>query len=386
MEAWQTKQQQSLPRVAKKAHVLKVAREYYDHYDGNVFVAIGGIDSLTLLYMLRAEIDSNIKAVSVVSAEPKGNRKILMNLDNMVPLKPIKSKMKVLKEEGFPVGSKEIAKAIRVFQNPSPKNLISRRAYLTGVKGNLTYQSMIKLAKKWFKFIDKQWMKQFILSEIEYFKPLEITEFNYSNDKKNRSTSKNEILAGLQKLLTHVEKIETTIDVKVSEKCCYYTKEKVVMEYSKESGLMPYQGLMQSEGGIRGKALQTNACNRITGKNPRSVPFRILSKSDVLAFAIEYSVPVSEDYGRIIETGFDENGDIQYKTTKAQRTGCDICGFGLELEKRPHRFDRMEMDDAKEYMHWVNVGWGKIMDGMGIKYGNYIPDLKDFEQIKLLDV
>lgn len=40
---------------------------------------------------------------------------------------------------------------------------------------------------------------------------------------------------------------------KVSDRCCYYLKEKPCNDYAKESGRFPYMGLMASEGGQKAK-------------------------------------------------------------------------------------------------------------------------------------
>lgn len=392
MEAWQTKQQQSLPRRLKYVHGLKVAQEFYDHYNGNVIVMVGGIDSYTLWKWLRKNIDPNIKGATVYTAEPKGNQKILLAEkkkvgDQLIFIKPLKSKTQVLKEDGYPIGSKEISKVIRTFQNPNDKNLTSRRAYLTGIKGDGTYQSRLMLAKKWYKFINRQFMKQFILSQIDYFNSLETTEFKYSKDKDGRAVTKEEIIESLNKKLIYVEHIPKDYShIKIDNTCCYYIKEKALDNYCKEHDLKIYMGLMESEGGSRGKSLKTNGCNLFDTNKPRSLPFRIFSKSDVLALALELEIPISTEYGEIIETGIDENGDKTYTTTLAKRTGCEVCGYGLELEARPHRFDRMQMEDPNQYNFWVNdQGWGEVMEALGVEHGNYVETLKDTIQINLFD-
>ena len=63
----------------------------------------------------------------------------------------------------------------------------------------------------------------------------------------------------------------------------------------------------------------------------------------------------------------DENGFFQ--TTKAQRTGCSICGFGIHLEKRPHRFDRLYESNPKEWRYLMyDVGWGDVLDYIGVEW------------------
>lgn len=44
----------------------------------------------------------------------------------------------------------------------------------------------------------------------------------------------------------------------------------------------------------------------------------------------------------------------QLRTTKAQRTGCSMCGFGVHIEKRPNRFDQLRHRNPKEWEMWMN--------------------------------
>ncbi len=58
---------------------------------------------------------------------------------------------------------------------------------------------------------------------------------------------------------------------------------------------------------------------------------------------------------------------------------CDICGFGIHLEKRPHRFDRLRKEDEKAWYFWMyevcideetgeHYGWGRVLDHIGVKW------------------
>ena len=70
----------------------------------------------------------------------------------------------------------------------------------------------------------------------------------------------------------------------------------------------------------------------------------------------------------------DETGQLY--TTKAQRTGCTMCGFGIHIESRPHRFDVLRENNPREWEFWMkNVctdengekyGWGRILDYIGV--------------------
>ena len=85
------------------------------------------------------------------------------------------------------------------------------------------------------------------------------------------------------------------------------------------------------------------------------------------------SSTIPEIYGEIVR---DENGDL--RTTKAQRTGCSMCGFGIHMEKRPHRFDLLYERNPKEWDLWMNhviqredgtwYGWGHVLDYIGVEW------------------
>lgn len=105
-----------------------------------------------------------------------------------------------------------------------------------------------------------------------------------------------------------------------------------------------------------------NGCNYFGKTTIRSAPFAIFSRQDLLRLALDLNVPVPEIYGEIVR---DPDGTL--RTTGAQRTGCSMCGFGIQLEKRPHRFDRLRERNPKEWRFWMyDQGWGKVLDYIGV--------------------
>ena len=164
--------------------------------------------------------------------------------------------------------------------------------------------------------------------------------------------------------------------------------------------------MMASEGGQREEALVEHGCNYYGKTVMRSAPFAIFTRNDILRLALEmdkwyhehievfeelyYKQPYSKDKDgntipyepleTIVPTAYGEikqheNGD--YITTRAQRTGCSMCGFGIHLEERPHRFDRLREDNPMEWAFWMyrcikneqtgeQYGWGKVLDYIGV--------------------
>ena len=339
------KTKQGLPYEAKVAHAKNRAIEFYDHMDGNCFVSVGGLDSITLLLFLRS-IGIDVPAVSVSCLEDKSIQLIHKQL-GVERLRPATNpstgkpwrKVDIIREFGFPVLSKEIAGKISLLQHPSDKNSTVRHAIITGETGayggNRTGTRM-KMSQKWLEL------------------------FGGPENEREGVNYK-------------------TAPFLVSDKCCYYLKEKPCEDYAKRSGRVPYVGLMASEGGRRQKALMLNGCNYYGKTITRSAPFAIFSRQDILQLALDLNVPVPEIYGEIVR---DQDGTL--RTTKAQRTGCSMCGFGIHMEKRPHRFDRLRDRNEKEWSFWMyNVGWGAVLDYIGVPWEDrYCSSDNDLDQIK----
>lgn len=316
------------------------AREFYSECCKRgleCHVSVGGLDSITLLLFLRS-IGIHVPAISVSHLEDKSIQAVHKQL-GVISIPPVArkdgrpwTKAAILQEFGFPVLSKEIAGKIDTLQHPTDKNKTVRHAIITGetgAYGGYRTGTRMKLPQKW----------------LELFAGYE-----------NENEGVNYQIAPFR----------------VSDKCCYYLKEKPCDDWAKMHNSVPYLGLMASEGGRRQKALMIHGCNYFGKSTTRSAPFAIFSRQDVLQLALDLDVPVPKIYGEIIR---DPDGIL--RTTRAQRTGCSMCGFGIHLEKRPHRFDMLYEDNPKEWDYWMNrcvtdeitgepYGWGRVLDYIGV--------------------
>lgn len=152
IERFQTMQKWNYKR--KVAHAQEMAEAFYcwakDH-DKGVHLSVGGLDSITLHYFLES-IGLPVTCVSCSSLEGKGvqqvHKKIAAEMESeyqnwmgdgeapsFVFLKPLKSKVQVLQEFGWPVISKEKAGKIMLLQNPTEQNATVRHAIITGETG-----------------------------------------------------------------------------------------------------------------------------------------------------------------------------------------------------------------------------------------------------------
>ncbi len=342
---------QQLPYKVKVRRAERRAWEFYEEMQSRGYechVSVGGLDSITLLIFLRS-IGINIPAVSVSVLEDKSIQRIHKEL-GIIPLKPYKSKVEVLNGVGFPVISKKIAGRIDILQHPTEKNQTVRHAIMTGecgVQGHFAKNSRMKLPQRW----------------LELFGGMENERYgtNYQ-----------------------------TAPFLVSNKCCYYLKEKPADEWAKAHNSWPYLGIMASEGGQREEALVEHGCNYYGKTTMRSAPFAPFMRQDILQLALDLNVPLPEIYGEI-----KRKPDGTLYTTKAQRTGCSMCGFGIHMEQRPHRFDRLREMNPKEWEFWLckcctdpvtgeKYGWGRVLDYIGVEWEDEYFDM-DGNQMSIFD-
>lgn len=356
-------QKQSLPyniKVRMAENRIRAWLEIAGSHGYGTHISVGGLDSITLCAFIRSLGHSHeeVPAISASLLEDKSIQEVHKEMGVEI-VKPLKSKVRVLQEEGFPILSKKIANRIDTIAHPTEKNKTVRHAIITGECGELGHHavnSKMRLPKKY----------------LEIFGGL---------DEEGRALG-----------------YKAPTNFKVSNKCCYYLKEAPCDLWAREHHSVPFLGLMASEGGQRQEALEENGCNYWGKTTARSAPFSFFYHSDVVRLAVDLGVHIPEIYGEVKTR---ENKDlpdgIEYYTTGEQRTGCSMCGFGIQLETRPHRFDRLYARNPKEWDFWMNsccqdedgtrYGWGRVLDYIGIQWRN--PDIivqnANMQQISLFE-
>lgn len=365
---------QALPYEIKKRRSELRANEFVEQMEErgkSAHISVGGLDSITLHAFLKS-IGINVPAISVSGLEDKSIQKVHKGLGITI-LQSYKTKVQVLNEVGFPVISKRIAGKIALLQNPSKNNKTVRHAIITGECGELGHfakNSRMKLPQKWLKLFG-----------------------GYENEN---------------------EGVHYRIpNFKVSNECCYWLKEKPCDDWAREHNSFPFLGMMASEGGQREEALTDHGCNYYGKTVMRSAPFAPYMRNDILRLALEmdawykehievfeqlyYEQPYSRDihgnvipyepvesiipeiYGQIVS---DESGNLE--TTGAKRTGCSMCGFGIHMEERPHRFDKLRERNKKEWEFYMyrcctdpdtgeKFGWGRVLDYIGVGWEDIPP-------------
>ena len=364
---------QRLPYEVKLKRQAIKAWQFYEEIlsrDMNVHVSVGGLDSITL-YIWLCSIGIEPHAISISGVEDKSIQKVHRALGVEI-VRSYKSKVQVLNEVGFPVISKKIAGRINTLQHPTENNKTVRHAIITGEcgeQGHFAKNSRMQLPKKWLELFG-----------------------GYENENEGVNYGKPDP------------------DIPVSNECCSWLKEKPCDDWAKNHNSVPYLGMMASEGGQREEALIDHGCNYYGKTVIRSAPFAIFLRTDILKLALEMDKWYhdhldffeerfhEQPYGRNSDSSFKEYVPLEsivpeiygkivtdsigfLRTTGTQRTGCSMCGFGIHLEQRPHRFDKLRERNPKEWEFWMyrcctdrktgkKYGWGRVLDYIGVEWEN----------------
>jgi 3'-phosphoadenosine 5'-phosphosulfate sulfotransferase (PAPS reductase)/FAD synthetase len=350
-------QMQSLPLRAKIIMTQQRIRQWYEYWDGQVYVSFsGGKDSTVLKHIVDGMYD-DVPALFVNTGleypeiqqfvrNIKAGKYDCFNSDVEI-VRPEMRFDEVVKKYGYPVVSKEVSK--KVHDANSAKRNGYKHSYTT-------------------KYFNGD-----ALTPDGSKSPYNMEKWKYLLD----------------------------ADFDISNKCCDVMKKKPAKQYGKQTGRKPIIGTMASESRLRYQKWLQHGCNAFEKGNPSSQPLSFWTEQDVFHYIKEYNVPYCPVYGDIvIEQKHDgENileGQInlidylecyapedRLMTTGCDRTGCIFCMFGCHLEKEPNRFQRIKQTHPKQYEYCIGggemvdgkwqpnkegLGLAKVLDYIGVKY------------------
>ena len=312
---------QALPLERKILVSQTRITEWYLRHEGQVYVSFsGGKDSTVLLHMVRT-IFPDVPAVFVdTGLEYPEIKEFVKSFDNVTILRPEKSFRQVIREYGYPVISKVVAKNVYYARHSG--------------EDNVHYKKLFGL-------------------------------YEYKGEKSRFCTEKYAYLYGAP--------------FGISSRCCDVMKKFPAHKYDRETGRKPFIGMMASESVQRRSAWIKTGCNVFDSDHPQSKPMSFWTEQDVLEYLKLYNLPYASVYGEILQ---DESG--RYYTTGMHRTGCMFCMFGVHLEKEPNRFQRMKQTHPQiwEYclkpMEEGGLGIAEVLDYIGVPY-----DTDDDQQIQM---
>lgn len=322
-------QMQSLPLSAKILMTKRRIRDWYDYWDGQVYVSFsGGKDSTVLLHIAR-ELYPDIEAVFVnTGLEYPEIQQFVRTFDNVTILRPKMRFDEVIKKYGYPVISKAVGDCI-----------VGAKRNPNGVK---------------YKQICGVYETNGKLSKFNYgrYKPLLDVVFN------------------------------------VSAECCAVMKKAPMKEFVKYNDKKPIIATMACESETREMVWLQTGCNAFESKNPQSKPMSFWTDQDVLRYIKENNLPIASVYGDVVYNG---PGGFLYTdclcdegklcTTGCHRTGCIFCAFGAHLEKGESRFQKLKRTHPRQYEYCI--GGGEYVDGVwqpskeGLGMGHVFDELNE---------
>lgn len=236
---WQLDQRQSQP-LDVKIEMSKIRiRQWYQHWDGEVYVAFsGGLDSTALLHLVRSIYPDVTAIFCNTGLEYPEIVKFVKSTENVGWLRPEKRFQEVIQKYGWPVVSKRISQYVHEIRtmNTDSKTVHLR---LTGWTGEGNYRSSYMLSRKWRFLLDAPFP--------------------------------------------------------ISHKCCDYMKKRPAIAIEKQYGA-PMLGMTTEEGDQRKKSYLDYGCNAYVTKRPRSWPIAFWKHEDVVTYLDQFDVPYSPIY------------------------------------------------------------------------------------------
>ena len=299
---------QALPLAEKIAISKELILDWYEAWDGMVSVSFsGGKDSTVLKHLVRSMYPDVPAVFCNTGLEYPEVVRLVQDTPNHVILKPVMSFSNVIKNYGWPIGSKKIARGVNIIRHPTENNANIRRLYLEGINRYGRAVQGFKVPLQWRFLFDA---------------PFE-----------------------------------------VSDKCCDVMKKRPMAKYEKETGRRPFVGTMAADSKQRQRSyLLEGGCNAYDMKRPRSAPLSFWTEQDCLQYIAENRLPIAAVYGDVTQ---DKDGI--YKTTGVRRTGCIFCCFGLHMDEGPYnRFELLALSHPKLHRYVMeNLGLKKILSYCG---------------------
>ncbi|MBC9785508.1 phosphoadenosine phosphosulfate reductase family protein [Heliobacterium chlorum] len=308
MQDWQLKQLQSLPLEAKIQRSIRKIREWYEAWDGEVYVNYsGGKDSTVLLHLVRSVYPHVQAMFADTGLEFPEVREQVKQTENVCWLRPKKSFYQVIQEYGYPAITKAQAGAIYKLRKQNLSEKYRNKLLYGDEKGTFGMVS-----KKWHYLLNAPFL--------------------------------------------------------ISDKCCNAMKKEPFYRYQKMTGKKPIIGTMAIESARRKVHYLNHGCNVFDSKEPSSKPISFWTEQDILEYLRMFNIPYASVYGEIVE---DENGRLTTTGEKRTGCVFCMFGVHLEKgENRFLRLKRTHPKMHGYCMD--KLGIAEVLDYIGVDSGKEV--------------
>ena len=271
-------------------------KQWYEHWEGQVYVSFsGGKDSTVLLDIVRSMYPEIPAVFSNTGLEYPEIVSFVKTVDNVKTIRPVMNFKQVIEKYGYPVVSKEVSQKISEVRTTKSEKLRYKRLH----GDNNKYKSG-KIPNKW-----------------QYLIPL---------------------------------------NFKISHKCCDILKKKPFKDFEKQTGLNPIVGTMTEDSHLRKQKYSRTACNSFEGKI-ESMPLSFWTEDDVWEYIKTKNTPYSKIYdmgydrtgcmfcmfGVHLEKGENRfqlmnKTHPKYYNTCINKLGCDKVLDAIDVDYKPVSF------------------------------------------------
>lgn len=222
-------------------------KEWYDHFNGQVYVAFsGGKDSTVLLHIVRSMYPDVPAVYADTGLEYPEIREFVRSIPNVVWVRPKMGFKEVIEKYGFPLVSKRVAHAIHRIK--TTKSEFNKQHYITGISHAGTIYRRGALPKKWHVLINAPFL--------------------------------------------------------CGDGCCDVMKKRPFHQYRKQTGREAFTGVMAQDSALREEGYVREGCNSYDKKTPTSSPMAFWMESDVWDYIRQNNLP----YCSIYDTGVTRTG------------------------------------------------------------------------------
>lgn len=304
MNDWELRQRQSLPLEAKIILTQRRIQEWYEAWDGEVFVSFsGGKDSTVLLHLVR-QLYPEVPALFIdTGLEYLEIREFVKTINHIVTVKPKMLFHEVVKKYGFPIVSKETAERVYRLRHYN----LSERVKKYYLEGDREKGYGPKLAKKW--------------------------------------------------------RILLTAPFEVNSYCCNVLKKRPGKKYAKETGRKLITGEMADEDRLRKQQYLGSGCNAFDAKKAKSMPLAFWKEQDILQYLKETKLPYATVYGEIIEI----NGKLSTTGESRTGCMFCGFGVHLEKGQNRFQRMALTHPKQYDYCI-NKLGLGEVLDYIGVEY------------------
>lgn len=294
--------------------------EWYETWEGQVYVSFsGGKDSTVLLDLVR-RIYPEVPAVFVdTGLEYPEIREFVKTVDNVVWLKPKMNFVEVIKKYGYSLIGKEIANSIFYAQKKHKWAILRLEGKDTNGQDSVYKQ---------------RYKKYYYLSKADFY---------------------------------------------ISDRCCMIMKKTPSHEYAKKTKQKVILGTTTNESIMRKQSWLKNGCNAFNIKQPSSRPLSFWTEQDILTYIKKYNIRYASIYGQLLEN----NNKLKFTGCQRTGCifcgfGCQSEKLPNKFQQlaitHPQLYDYcMRGGKFDETGHWVpdkGLGMAKVLDAINVQWWN----------------